>query len=136
MARIEYIKNRLNNWALWKVRQNAHGLGFAKQSVLLKEPNDGYRESRMPVDEVEAGQTDAAVESLRAGRSHLYLTLQLVYVQGIGHREAAKKMGRAESTIKANLDAADHALREYFNAKAEADQAKRAALTIKKSFTT
>lgn len=127
MARIEWVKTRLNNWALWKARENSGGLGFSKQSVLLSEPVDRYREVQMPVDEVDASTTDQAVESLRQGKGHLYLTLQLVYVKGVGHRKAAEMMCRAESTIKANIDAADHCLRDWFNAKAERDQAQRAA---------
>ena len=127
MARIEWIKLRLNNWALWKARESAGGLGFATQSVLLREPTDGYRDSVVPIDEVDASTTDVAVESLRQGRGHLYMTLQLVYVKGVGIRGAALQMARAESTVKANLDAADHALREWFNAKAEVDAARRAA---------
>lgn len=137
MARIEWIKIRLNNWALWKARESAGGLGFAKQSVLLSEAVDRYRESVLPVDEVDAVTTNAAVESLRQGRGHLYMTLQLIYVKGVGIKEAARQMSRAESTIKANLDQADHALREWFNAKAEADTARRAAMeALKRSCTT
>ena len=137
MARIEWIKNRLNNWALWKARESAGGLGFAKQSVLLSEAVDRYRESVLPVDEVDAVTTNAAVESLRAGREHLYRALQLIYVHGVGIKEAARLMARAESTVKANLEQADHALREWFNAKAEVDAARRAAMdALKKSCTT
>ena len=35
MARIEYMQLRLNNWALWKVREAGGGLGFASQSAFL-----------------------------------------------------------------------------------------------------
>ena len=128
MARIEWVKHRLNNWAIWKARESAGGLGFSKQNVLLAlGQGDRYRESVVPVDDVDASTTDVAVESLRAGKGHLYLTLQLVYVKGVGHQEAARTMGRAESTIKANLEHADQALREWFNAKAERDAAHRKA---------
>lgn len=137
MARIEWIKNRLNNWALWKARESAGGLGFAKQSVLLSEAVDRYRESVLSVDEVDAVTTNSAVESLRQGRGHLYATLQLIYIKGVGIREAARQMARAESTVKANLDQADHALREWFNAKSEAETARRAAMdSLKRSCTT
>jgi DNA-directed RNA polymerase specialized sigma24 family protein len=125
MARIEWVKHRLNNWATWKARESAGGMGYAKQSAFLREVVDGYREVHIPVDDVDASTTDVAVESLRQGKGHLYMTLQLVYVKGVGHREAARLMARAESTIKANLEQADHALREWFNGKAERDAAKR-----------
>src|SRR4051812_41869391 len=80
MARIEYIKLRLNNWALWKAREQGGGLGFASQSSFLNDyDSDRYRESRIPVDDVDASQTDAAVEALKPDRAHLWQTLQCIY---------------------------------------------------------
>lgn len=119
MARIEWVKLRLNNWALWKARGESGGWGFATQSVLLANRVDGYREVPIPVDDIDAEVTNQAVESLRAGRGHLYMTLQLIYVKGVGVKETARKMARAESTIKANLDQADHALSQWFGERAE-----------------
>ena len=136
MARIEWIKHRLDNWALWKVREASGGLGWATQSVLLANRVDESRDSPLPIDEIDAEKTNQAVESLKLGKGHLYVTLQLIYVKGIGVRETARQMSRAESTVKANLDSADHALRDWFNAKAEADDAQRRVLASKRSFTT
>lgn len=120
MARIEWVKHRLNNWALWKDRESRGGLGYATRSVLLSEAVDRYREAQLPVDDVDAEVTNQAVESLRNGKQHLYTTLQCIYVQGIGIKGTARFMARAESTISANLDSADHAISEWFNARAEA----------------
>jgi len=119
MARIEWVKQRLENWALWKEREVHSGLGFAKQSVLLSDAVDRYREASIPVDSVDAALTNTAVESLRDGRSHLYMTLQLIYIAGIGIRETARRMARAESTIKAHLEQADHALSQWFGERAK-----------------
>lgn len=127
MARIEWVKHRLNNWALCKERESRGGLGFATRSVLLSEPSGGYRDSTMPVDEIDASVTNTGVEALRLPRSHLYMTLQHIYIQGLGIKETSRRMARAESTIKANLDQADHALSEWFGDRAEKQ---------KKSFTT
>ena len=128
MARIEWIKHRLDNWALWQVREACGGLGWSTQSVLLANVVDSERVIPLPVDETDAQKTNQAVESLKLGRGHLYVTLQLMYIKGIGIRETARQMSRAESTVKANLDAADHALRDWFSAKVEADEAHRRAL--------
>lgn len=127
MARIEWVRHRLENWALWKERESKGGLGFASQSSFLNEAatTDRYRESRIPVDEVDASLTNTAVESLRPTRPHLYMTLQHIYIQGIGIKQTARIMAKNESTIKANLDQADHALSEWFGERAEL--AKRAA---------
>lgn len=119
MARIEYIKYRLNNWALWRVRDAGGGLGFATSSVLLNEPVDGSREIGRTIDDNDAMVTDKAVESLRVGRQHLHRTLILIYIDGQGIKQAAALMMRAESTIKANLDAADHALSYWFRERSD-----------------
>lgn len=109
------MKRRLENWASWKVRSEASGLGYARSSVLLAIPTGGYREPVIPVDEIDAEVTDRAVESLKLGKGHLHMTLHLVYVRGTGVKGAAKTMRRAESTIKAQLEQADAALAMWFD---------------------
>jgi hypothetical protein len=119
MARIDWVKFRLNNWALWKVRDSSGGLGYATCSVLLNEPVDGHRELMGTIEDTDAVLTNQAVEALRPARQHLYETLQLIYIEGIGVKMTARRMARAESTIKANLDAADHALSIWFRERDE-----------------
>lgn len=136
MARIDWIKYRLDNWALWKVRGNSGGLGFASQAAFLAIVVDGSRESPLPVDEIDAEKMDCAVESLRAGKGHLYMTLQLYYIEGLSILGAARRMARAESTIKANLEQADHALQTWFNDLADAKARQRAEPPKKGSLST
>lgn len=119
MARIEWIKHRLNNWALWRARESAGGLGYATRSVLLAQRVDGYREIQIPIDDIDAELTNQAVESLRPSKPHLYVTLQHIYIKDDGIKRTAMLMAKAESTIKANLDAADHALSAWFAERAE-----------------
>jgi hypothetical protein len=119
VARIEWVKQKLENWALWKERENAGGLGFARQSVLLSgSVIGGYREAIVPVDDVEASVTNEAVESLRLSRAQLYVTLYHVYIDDVGIREAARLECLAESSVKAHLDQADHALSGWFGDRA------------------
>lgn len=127
MARIEWVRCRLENWAMWKVREASGSLGFATSSSLLREANNGYRESIIPIDDVDASVTNDAVESLKPARPHLYQCLQAIYVKDTGIRGAARLLGKAESTVKAQLEAADHALSAWFNERAAKKQ---------KSFTT
>jgi hypothetical protein len=98
----------------------------------------GYRDSVIPVDDVDAGLTNSAVESLRLTRSHLYLTLQYIYPEGRGIAATARLMARAESTIKAQLEEADRALAAWFTARQEKQQAAKInfELVRKNSFTT
>lgn len=138
MARIEYIKHRLNNWALWKERDGSGGLGYATTSVLLADRVDQSREINLysTIDENDAALTDKAVESLKPARQHLYDRLYLIYIAGVGIKEAAWRQQCAESTIKASLDQADHALQAWFTAKAEQDAARRALLGQQRSLST
>ena len=114
MARIEWVKQRLENWALWKDKEANGGLGFATRSVLLSDAVDRYRETVMPVDDIEAELTNQAVETLRESKVHLYEVIHLIYVAGVGIKETARRVGRAESTVKANLDQSDHVLSRWF----------------------
>ncbi len=126
MARIERIKRRLDNWAIWKERQNAGGLGYATQSILLSTWARGsYNGVAIPVFEEEASETDAAVQSLKLTRSHLYVVIECIYLRDLGIRATAQRMARAESTVKANLEQADQAIDAWLSDKAQ-EKARRA----------
>ena len=73
----------------------------------------------IPINDVDAAETDRAVSSLRLVKSHLYLTLHHIYVDGWGIKRTAVVMRKAESTVKANLDQADHALAAWYQAQRE-----------------
>lgn len=119
MARIEWVKLRLNNWALYKAREAGGGLGFATRSALLREPSGGYRESIVPIDEVDAELTGQAVASLKPGRVHLFDTLTCIYLKDSGIKGAALQLGCAESSIKDRLCHADAALAQWFRERDE-----------------
>lgn len=123
--RIEWVKLRLNNWALWKAREAGGGLGFATQASFLREVDSSrYRESIIPIDECDASVTNEAVESLKVPRPHLYACLQAIYVKDTGIKGAAQRLGKAESTIKAQLAQADAALATWFNERNDRHAAK------------
>jgi hypothetical protein len=124
MARIEWVKQRLENWALYVEREGSGGLGFARQSVLLSEPGGGYRESRIPVDEADGALTSQAVHALLPARVQLHQTLVHIYIMDTGVKGAAFRAGVSESAINARLEAADHALSAWFGARAEAQKKK------------
>ena len=116
MARIEWVRQRLENWALWHERDGGGSLGYASQSSFLSEAAETsrYRVSTVPVDDVEASVTNEAVESLRPDRAHLYRALELMYLKGAGIKETARAMARAESTVHAQLGQADAYLAQWF----------------------
>jgi hypothetical protein len=120
MPRVEWVKYRLDNWALWHARQQEGGLGYYSSSSFLHEASaDRYREAVVPVDEVDAALTDQAVQSLRPDRDHLHLTLCCIYLKGLGVKETARRQARAESTIKAHLEQADQAIALWFRLRAD-----------------
>jgi protein-disulfide isomerase-like protein with CxxC motif len=68
----------------------------------------------------DASLTDTAVQSLRFTHPHLHKTQQHYYVQGLDIKRVATLMHKAESTIKAHLDASDPALALWFHLREEA----------------
>jgi hypothetical protein len=138
MARVEWVKQRFENWALWKERENRGGLGFYTSSSFTWTMVDtsGYRELLSTVDDVEAQQTDAAVSALLATQPQLHRTLVLIYLEDKGIRNTALAMCKAESTIKANLEKADHAVAAWLRTTAQEREAMQARMATKKSFTT
>jgi hypothetical protein len=119
MARIEWVKQRLDNWALWKDREVAGCLGYPNQVAFMNTSSSGgYREAIIPVDNIDASLTDEAVRSLQVDRPHLHATIVQIYLLDSGIKGAARVLGKAESTIKAQLDQADHALSQWFGERA------------------
>lgn len=129
MARLEHIKQRLNNWALWKARQNDGGLGYHSTNILAVEVwgRGSYNGMTIPHIEQDAEQTDRAVQALKLGKGHLFVTLDCIYLKDLGVKQTARRMQRAESTIKAQLEQADHAIAAWLDAEAEAKERRRVA---------
>lgn len=116
MARIEWIKQKLNNWGRWCQQRDSGGLGYPSQCAFARlgasGPSGG---DNIPISNLDASETDQAVQSLRWGQPHLFMTVTLIYARGLPRYQVAKKMARAESTIDANLASADHALKRWFD---------------------
>lgn len=133
MARIENIQQRLENWALWSARGAGGGLGYASVSVLASDTwsRGRYNGMTIPVMDIEAEETDQAVKALRLSRSHLFVTLEMVYIKGIGVREAARRMRRAESTIHAQLAEADRLIQSWLTEHADDKRRRQEALVCR-----
>lgn len=129
MARIKHIQRRLENWAIWSSRGAGGGRGFATRSVLASEvwSRGSYNNVPIPVFEEEAAETDKAVSALKLGKGHLFVTIDCIYLKDLGVRATAQHMQRAESTIKAQLEQADHFIDAWLQAKAEEAERKRVA---------
>lgn len=135
MARLDHIKRRLDNWAMWKERGTSGGLGFATRSILLSETwsRGSYNGMIIPVMEAEAEETDKAVQALKLARPQLYVTIECIYLRDLGIKATAQRTQRAESTIKAQLGQADHAVAGWLNDRADELDKKRAAANAQRS---
>lgn len=135
MARIEWVKHRLENWARWCQQSESGSLGYPKQSAFTRLGSSGGRnEGALPISDLEASETDDAVKSLQFTQSHLYEAVTLTYAKGLPRHLVAKRMCRGESTISKNLEDADHALKRWLDAKHAVKH--KLATTAKSSFTT
>lgn len=132
MARLKHIQRRLENWAIWSSRGSGGGRGFATKSVLASEvwSRGSYNHVAIPVEDEEAWETDRAVTSLKLSKSHLYVMLVHIYLQDKGIALTAQLMNRAQSTIKAQLEQADHAIAAWLDAQAEERERKRVAARV------
>lgn len=128
MARIEWVKQRLDNWALWHASMAGEGRGWASTSSFLKEVDSSrYRESHIPIDDVEAGVTDQGVASMKAAHPHLFDTVVAIYLGDSGIKGAARSRQLAESTIHSHLSQADAYLARWFTERKRVQAEARAA---------
>lgn len=137
MARIEWVRHKLENWARWCSQPASGGLGFPSQSTFARFIGADRRdEANVPLLSLEAEQTDRAVRSLQLSRSHLYLVLKYHYAEGLPIHRVARLMGRAQSTIKANLEQSDRAIASWYEEQERAKQKmQELARNEKRSFT-
>lgn len=119
MARIEHIRQRLENWALWHARLNSSGLGYHSVNVLACDvwTRGSYGGTVIPHIDADAELIHQAVQALKLTRSHLYETLDCIYLRDLGVSGTARHMGRARSTIHAQLDEADRAIDAWLSAR-------------------
>lgn len=111
----KYIRGKLENWARWSQQRELGGLGYPKQSAFARMgAAAGRTEAVVPLDNLDASETQDAVESLRFTQSGLHLVLVLTYAKGLPRQRVARLMTCDESTVKANLLRAECALARWF----------------------
>lgn len=113
MARIKWVQQRLENWAIWASRG---GSGYARESVLASWTSDVWSRGRyssgalIPAFEEDALEIDRAISSFKDTRPQLAAALVLVYIQNFGVLEAAHRARVDPSTMHARLGQADQAI--------------------------
>lgn len=125
MARVEWVEQRLLNWARWKLGGGGEGrMGYA--AVKLGGPNagrSGYVTAAVPVLEAEASATDDAVNRLTP--AGLSLTVHRYYLDNGGHQEKAQALGISVATLYARIERAHVQLAVDFQEQRERRQRER-----------
>ncbi len=124
MARIEWIEHRLLNWARWKLCQGSGVMGYAAVNLADADAGrDGYIEASIPVSEVEASETDQALQRLNP--PGLAKTVAEFYTGRGGIKDKARRLCCAEATIYARVDQAHRQLAELLNERRRLRDAER-----------
>jgi hypothetical protein len=125
VARIEWIEQRLQNWARWTLNRGGGALGFAAVDLADSDAGrDGYAEAAIPTSDVEAAETDDAIARLYPGG--LALAVREFYVGRGGVKDKALRLCIGESTLYARVDQAHRQLAEHFLAQQDRQRAERA----------
>lgn len=120
MARIEEIKQRLENWSRWVNSDKHLAKGYPSQSTFYRLMSKaGICEAQLNILVDEAIEIDAAVLSLKFHKSHLYKVVTLTYAKNWPRHKVALEMKRAESTISQNLCDADKSIEMWLENKKE-----------------
>jgi hypothetical protein len=139
MARIEDIERRLLNWARWKAGGRSGGLGYSAinlQAAVVGGGRDGYREATIPTNDCEADETDQAVLALP---SELRRTVEVVYVEGGGMAQKARRLCCAEPTVHARIDQAHRKISRWLadqdaSRKAQRELVERLQASVRRGF--
>lgn len=123
MARIDWVEQRLENWARWLATRGSGALGFA--SVNLSEANagrDGYVTSAVPISDVEASVTDDAVRRLPG---ELRAVVESAYLSSDFERVRLARLCISKSTYHERIGRAHRLLAEHFQAREDRQRAER-----------
>jgi hypothetical protein len=89
-----------------------------------------YCGAAIPHFDQDAEETDRAVQALKLGRGHLYVTLDCIYLKDLGVNGTARKMRRSVSTVHAQLEQADRWIDAWLVAARESKDRARAQADV------
>lgn len=125
MARIDWVEHRLQNWARWKLSGGMGCLGYA--SVDLEQAGNGgdrdpYAAAAIPTNDIEASDTDDAVDRLP---SELKVTVLEVYTGKGGLADKIRRLCCGESTVHARIGRAHRLLADHWTARKDRQDRER-----------
>lgn len=136
MARIEWIEQRLLNWQRWRLTQGSGVLGYAAsrpgpEGVVVRDP---YAETPIPTNEIEASDTDDAVQRLHPGELKAAILVRYLGKLEPGNKreriatcekDQLAKLAIGRSTLYARIERAQRLLAAHFTARAETRKTER-----------
>lgn len=124
MARIDWVEERLLVWARWKIARGGGDMGYS--SVDLGGANggrSGYVTASIPMLDVEAAETDEAVQKLYPGG--LRLTVVEYYCGPGGVDDKLQRLCCAKATLMKRIEQAHEQIAVHFREVRERRKAER-----------
>ena len=124
MPRLDWVEERLQNWALWKIARGGGELGYGGSDLgAANGGRSGYITAAIPIMEAEASATDDAVNGLVPAGT--VKTVHEYYVGPGGHQDKAVRLGISVAAMYARIEKAHHQLAEMFVAQREQRERQR-----------
>lgn len=130
MARIDWVEQRLLNWARYVLTRGGSGnMGYARvdwsSMAHSNAGRDGYITATIPIAECEASETAASVMTLP---SELRATVEAYYLGSGGVRQKCDRLCVTEDTLYRRIERAHRLLAQLWDAKRQAQADERARL--------
>jgi hypothetical protein len=125
VARIEWIEQRLVNWARWRLSSGIGMLGYASIELgdaLLEGKGEGYDAAPVPLSDIDGSETQQAIDKLSPD---LKATIEQQYLANVPLDRKLRRLGIAKQTFYDRIDSAHRALAGFFTDKSERQKAER-----------
>lgn len=113
---VDYVAQRLNQWAEWKLRRHDEGLGYPKQVAWFDNlPKGGFTQFTPDVKD-ECIEVDQCVIAVLATDAKMYEVLVLTYCElNMTVEQKAKRIGCCVNTYKSYIGLANRLVLGYLN---------------------
>ncbi len=117
MAKIDWVERRLQNWGRWSQERVSNGLGYPRSSTIARAagaPQHAEDRNVIPVNGLDAWETEQAVRALRYTDGALHALVVLVYVQTRSTTDIGAALGIGARRVYQRLEDAHRELAKWF----------------------
>lgn len=129
MARIDWVEQRLQNWARWHLMRGSGTMGYAgvdwDSMADADAGRDGYITASIPVSDLDASETQEVVARLP---SELRATVEENYLGNGLLREKCARLFISEDTLLRRIERAHRMMAQHWGAKRDAQEVERQRL--------